>query len=148
MAVSSYFILSRCFITLRAGPSSARVWNLRSQKLHNVPEQTCEQRGQVVSVAWVTRQHEKCETLCYSTGLGYLVFWNQKRENVSMDFNLGMYKHLLVPRDLSKNCAPSKLQTEKSLLWPGISPMKGIASELPSEFGWECRFGRSVPTDN
>ena len=40
-------------------------------------------RGPISCIMWVTHCNENYETLCYSTGLGYMVFWRQNPRDVS-----------------------------------------------------------------
>jgi hypothetical protein len=44
------------------------------------PNQHRVQRGQVSCVLWVTCQNDTEETLCYGTGLGYIVFWRRSKQ--------------------------------------------------------------------
>ena len=47
------------------------------------PKQSHIVRGPVSCITWVTARKDSCETLCYGTGLGYLVFWHQNARDVS-----------------------------------------------------------------
>jgi hypothetical protein len=62
------------------GIDGAKVWDMRTYKEVRTPEQAREHRGQVVCMSWVTLPNDKNETLCFATGLGYLVFWEQHTE--------------------------------------------------------------------
>jgi hypothetical protein len=53
---------------------------MKTHKEVRTPEQSREYRGQVVCMSWVTLPNDKNETLCFATGLGYLVFWEQNTE--------------------------------------------------------------------
>lgn len=48
-------------------------------------------RGPTSCVAWVTRRNENYETLCYGTGLGYMVFWRQNPRDVSAPKTGGVF---------------------------------------------------------
>lgn len=65
------------------GIEGLKIWNIKSSRELPAPQQSCEQRGQVSCSAWITRQHEQRETLCFGTGLGYLVFWREGEPGVS-----------------------------------------------------------------
>jgi hypothetical protein len=65
------------------GSDGVRLWEmgthaqLPTPNLHHV-------RGQASCVLWVTRKEATEETLCFGTGLGYIVFWGQRPKRVSI----------------------------------------------------------------
>ena len=63
-----------------AGADGAKIWDMCSYKELRTPDQGREHRGQVVGMSWVSLPGDKQETLCFTTGLGYLVFWDQDNE--------------------------------------------------------------------
>ena len=60
------------------------------------PNQSHVVRGPVSSMTWVTTRKDSCETLCYGTGLGYLVFWRQNSQDVSG----GLIIHTILAPDI------------------------------------------------
>jgi hypothetical protein len=60
------------------GSDGVRLWEVKAQTQLSTPNQHHVQRGQVSCVLWVTRLPDT-ETLCYGTGLGYIVFWGQTK---------------------------------------------------------------------
>ncbi|KAG1885138.1 hypothetical protein F4604DRAFT_1573992 [Suillus subluteus] len=66
-----------------AGTEGIKLWDIKSQK-----ELTCtthhESRGTVSCAVWVTTRVGMGETLCYGTGLGYVIFL--RRSHVDMHF--------------------------------------------------------------
>lgn len=73
----------RTLTNILQGAEGLKLWNVKSSRELPAPQQACEQRGQVSCASWITRQHEQRETLCYGTGLGYLVFCREGEPGVS-----------------------------------------------------------------
>ena len=62
----------------RKGSDGVRLWDVKARTQLSTPNQHHVQHGQISCVLWVTR-HPDTETLCYGTGLGYIVFWGQTK---------------------------------------------------------------------
>ena len=69
-------------LTGAQGSDGVKIWNVKAHVQLACPKQGHIVRGQVSCVLWVTG-HNDYETLCYGTGLGYLVFWWQNPCDVS-----------------------------------------------------------------
>jgi WD40 repeat protein len=70
-------------LTLVTGADGVKVWELKTGKEINLPQQPYHERAQVSSVCWVTRKNETFDTLCYGNALGFLVFLQHRPTEVS-----------------------------------------------------------------
>ncbi|KAF8226969.1 hypothetical protein L208DRAFT_1209810, partial [Tricholoma matsutake] len=56
------------------GNDGLKIWDLKSRKSVAIPAQPFHECRQVTYICWVTQKGETYDTLCYSNGLGFLVF--------------------------------------------------------------------------
>ncbi|KAG2742395.1 hypothetical protein P692DRAFT_20709424, partial [Suillus brevipes Sb2] len=60
-----------------AGTEGIKVWDIKSRKELTGSTHNYESRGTVSCTVWITTKLAMTETLCYGTGLGYIVFLRQ-----------------------------------------------------------------------
>lgn len=66
------------------GADGIKLWNIQSRKEIACPSQdAC--AGAVSCAIWIKTRHSVVETLCYGTGLGYLVFLRPNPVDVRVD---------------------------------------------------------------
>ncbi|KIM52977.1 hypothetical protein SCLCIDRAFT_139901 [Scleroderma citrinum Foug A] len=70
-----------------------KIWDLK--RLVEVPSSVHQHafRDPVSAAMWITRKDDTSQTLCFGTGLGYLIFWHQSTKSNPMQF-----KELVVKR--------------------------------------------------
>ncbi|KAG2120414.1 uncharacterized protein F5147DRAFT_562352, partial [Suillus discolor] len=66
------------------GTEGIKVWDIKSQKELTCSSHNYESRGTVSCAVWITTRLAMTETLCYGTGLGYIMFL--RRSPVDMLF--------------------------------------------------------------
>ena len=67
---------------LMTGLLQVRVWNIETLDQLRIPNQNYGRLGPTTCVVWLTRTENSDEMLCYATGLGYVVFWEQDKKRV------------------------------------------------------------------
>ena len=67
------------------GSDGVKLWDIKMCVQLAGPKQGHVVRGPISCILWVTHRGDTHETLCYSTGLGYLVFWRQNARDVSVE---------------------------------------------------------------
>lgn len=66
----------------RLGDEGTKIWDLKAWKEVPTKARKHDFRDPVSSVAWVTAANDDRETLCFGTGLGYLILWRQQAKQV------------------------------------------------------------------
>jgi WD40 repeat protein len=64
------------------GSDGVKLWDMKTYDQLMCPKQGHIVRGPISCMLWISRRNEASETLCYGTGLGYLVFWCQNPRDV------------------------------------------------------------------
>jgi WD40 repeat protein len=67
---------------LLQGSDGVRLWNIETLDELRIPNQNYGRLGPTTCVVWLTRTENLDEMLCYATGLGYVVFWEQEKKRV------------------------------------------------------------------
>jgi hypothetical protein len=65
------------------GSDGVKLWDVKACTQLVSPRQGHVVRGPTSCILWLTRRNEAGETLCYGTGLGYVVIWRQNSRDVS-----------------------------------------------------------------
>ena len=64
----------RCSRSSHKGADGVKIWDLKTKKVIDIPQQAYNERGQVSCICWITHNNENFETLCYGNTFGFLVF--------------------------------------------------------------------------
>jgi len=86
VAVRGYMALEGTDTERQPGYDGIKIWDLKTLKELDVPQQSPNERGQVSCVFWITRENEAFESLVYGNGIGYLVFLQYRATEVSVRF--------------------------------------------------------------
>ena len=132
------------------GTDGVKVWGLDTRKQLAVPNQDLTTRGPVTCIIWMTRQNDAYDTLCFSTGLGHIVFW--QRCPLQVTFSTLETKYILKSVDSScnlRNFAVRELYWEASwLAWHATTPiLQNFTLQSVARTGLS-RSGNWIPKDH
>ncbi|KAG1880913.1 hypothetical protein F4604DRAFT_1578642 [Suillus subluteus] len=68
----------------RAGTKGVKLWDIKSRKELTCSTHHHESRGTISCAVWITTRQGMAATLCYGTGLGYIVFL--RRSHIDMQY--------------------------------------------------------------
>ncbi|KAG1865293.1 hypothetical protein F4604DRAFT_1586174 [Suillus subluteus] len=68
----------------RAGTEGVKLWDIKSRKELTCSTHHHESRGTISCAVWITTRQGMAATLCYGTGLGYIVFL--RRSHIDMQY--------------------------------------------------------------
>jgi len=84
VVVRGYMALEGADTEEQSGYDGIKIWDLKTLKELDVPQQSPNERGQVSCVFWITRENEAFESLVYGNGIGYLVFLQYRATEVGV----------------------------------------------------------------
>jgi alpha-tubulin suppressor-like RCC1 family protein len=69
-------------VNRRAGTEGIKLWDIKSQKELTCSTHHHESHGTISCTVWITTRQGMAATLCYGTGLGYIVFLRRSHIDV------------------------------------------------------------------
>ena len=80
-----------------SGDYGLKIWDLKG--LVEVPSSVRQHafRDPVSAAMWITRKDDTSQTLCFGTGLGYLIFWRQSTKSNVVRITVTRMRNLLTP---------------------------------------------------
>lgn len=113
------------------GTDGIHIWNVETHKELTYCNQ--ESLGAVSCMTWIKTKHSTAETICYGTGLGYLVFLRPNPVDVSLGQIMNKIAQLTIQRNtFSKFACDDSDLALKSLALLGIlgGPIPVLALQL------------------
>ena len=80
-----------------SGDYGLKIWDLK--RLVEVPSSVHQHafRDPVSAAMWITRKDDTSQTLCFGTGLGYLIFWHQSTKSNPVRIIVATMRNLMMP---------------------------------------------------